>query len=78
MHLLKAIHDLHPEHFSWRSDPYEFVGDVPALDILTGSSAARKCIENGLELDSLFESWRKSVAAFEDRLDRILLYHNAD
>jgi uncharacterized protein YbbC (DUF1343 family) len=78
MHLLKTIHDLHPEHFSWRSDPYEFVGDVPALDILTGSSAARKCVENGLELDSLFESWRKSVAAFESRLDRILLYHDPD
>jgi uncharacterized protein YbbC (DUF1343 family) len=78
MHLLKTIHDLHPDDFRWRPEPYEFVGDVPALDILTGSSAARECIEKGLDLDPLFESWWDSVAAFEDRLDGILLYHDAD
>jgi hypothetical protein len=54
------------------------VGDVPALDILTGSPAARECIENGFDFDALFESWRESVAAFENRLDGILLYHDAD
>ena len=78
MHLLKTIHDLHPDDFTWRPDPYEFVGDVPALDILTGSSAARECIENELDFDSLFESWRESVATFEDQLEGILLYHVAD
>jgi uncharacterized protein YbbC (DUF1343 family) len=78
MHVLKTIHDLHPDDFTWRPEPYEFVGDVPALDILTGSPAARECIENGLDFDSLFDSWRESVAAFEDRLDGILLYHDAD
>lgn len=77
MHLLKTIHDLHPDDFTWRPDPYEFVGDVPALDILTGSPAARECIENGLDFDPLFESWRKSVTDFENRLEGILLYDDA-
>jgi uncharacterized protein YbbC (DUF1343 family) len=75
LHLLKTIHDLHPENFEWRAEPYEFVGDVPALDILTGSSAARESIENGRELDPLVEAWRQSVAAFEEQLDGVLLYH---
>ena len=77
LHILKSIHDLHPGDFAWRSDPYEFVSDVPALDLLTGSAAARECIENGLDFDSLFESWRKSVKDFESRLDGVLLYHDS-
>jgi hypothetical protein len=75
---LKTIHDLHPDDFAWRPEPYEFVGDVPALDILTGSPAARECIENQAGFDALFELWRMSVAAFDDRLDGILLYHDTD
>lgn len=77
LHLLKTIHDLHPADFVWRSDPYEFVSDVPALDLLTGSATARECIENGLDFDPLFESWRESVIDFENRLEGILLYHDA-
>ena len=76
LHILKSIHDLHPEDFAWRSDPYEFVSDVPALDLLTGSAMARECIENGLDFDPLFESWRKSVTDFENRLEGVLLYHD--
>lgn len=76
LHLLRTIHDLHPNDFSWRPDPYEFVGDVPALDILTGSSSARETIEKGRELEPLLESWQRSVADFESRLDGILLYHD--
>ena len=76
LNLLKTIHDLHFEDFAWRPDPYEFVGDVPALDILTGSPAARECIEGNVGFDALFESWRKSVAMFDDGLEGILLYHS--
>ncbi len=76
LHLLKTIHDLHPEDFAWRSDPYEFVRDVPALDLLTGSVAAREHIENGLGFDPIFDSWRQSVTEFETRLEGVLLYHD--
>jgi uncharacterized protein YbbC (DUF1343 family) len=76
LHLLKTIHDLHREDFAWRPDPYEFVSDVPALDLLTGSAMARECIENGLDFDPLFQSWRESVKDFESRLEGILLYHD--
>jgi len=75
LHLLKTIRDLHPEEFTWRPDPYEFVGEIPALDILTGSPAARESIESGREIESVIEAWRDGVAAFEERLDGILLYH---
>jgi uncharacterized protein YbbC (DUF1343 family) len=78
LHILKNIHDLHPKDFAWRSDPYEFVSDVPALDLLTGSPAARKRIEAGEPLEPLIEAWRGAVGEFEHHLDGILLYHEAE
>jgi uncharacterized protein YbbC (DUF1343 family) len=30
--------------FKWRADPYEFIADKPAIDLLTGSSAFRESI----------------------------------
>jgi len=78
LHILKGIHDLHPEDFAWRSDSYEFVSDVPAIDLLTGSSAARARIESEQEIEPLLESWRGSVTGFEDHLDGVLLYQGAE
>ncbi len=75
LHILKTIHDLHPESFGWRSDPYEFVSAVPALDLLTGSAASRSCLERGDPLEPLLEEWRAEVKDFEEALGGILLYH---
>jgi uncharacterized protein YbbC (DUF1343 family) len=36
-----------PEHFAFRTEPYEFRDDVPAFDLLTGSAEARVRIEGG-------------------------------
>jgi len=75
LQLLKVFHDLNRGDFSWRAEPYEFVSEVPALDLLTGSPAARCCIEDGAPLAPLFDEWRDSVATFEGNLEGILLYH---
>lgn len=74
LHLLKAMHDQHPQDFSWRSQPYEFVSDVPALDLLTGSPEARDIIEAGNSLEPLLARWREDVRLFEDSLEGVLLY----
>jgi len=75
LHLLRVFRDLNPEDFRWRAEPYEFVSEVPALDLLTGSPAARRCIENCAPFGPLFEEWRDWVATFESTLEGILLYH---
>jgi uncharacterized protein YbbC (DUF1343 family) len=75
LHLLQTIHDLEPAAFGWRSEPYEFVRDVPALDLLTGSARARRLIENGEALEPLLGAWRAEVARFENDLEGVLLHH---
>jgi uncharacterized protein YbbC (DUF1343 family) len=42
-----AIARLHPDKFAWRSDAYEFVDDIPAIDLLFGSDRPRLLIEAG-------------------------------
>lgn len=74
--LLKALHDLHPDHFGWRPDSYEFVADTPALDLLTGSPDVRNRIEAGEPFDDLIASWQAWVGEWESNLDGILLYHD--
>lgn len=76
LQVVKVFHDLHPNDFAWRAEPYEFVADVPALDLLTGSPEAREYIDNGTALEPLLTEWRTWVDRFESDLERVLLYHD--
>jgi uncharacterized protein YbbC (DUF1343 family) len=42
-----------PGRFAWREEPYEFVADVPAFDLLCGSARERDGIERGATLREL-------------------------
>ena len=43
--------------FEWRADPYEFVDDIPAIDLLAGSPDVREGIEQGAELEEICRTW---------------------
>jgi uncharacterized protein YbbC (DUF1343 family) len=75
LQVVKTFHDCCPDDFAWRAEPYEFVSEVPALDLLTGSRAARKCIEEVIPLKPLLDEWKDWVKVFEEDLEGVLLYH---
>jgi uncharacterized protein YbbC (DUF1343 family) len=72
--LLRTIRELDPQRFLWRAEAYEFVDELPAIDLLTGSPAARAVIEGSGDLEALLDEWQREVAAFEESLESILLY----
>lgn len=43
--LIHVVSTLYPRHFKWRKEPYEFVDDIPAIDLLTGNAQFRKLID---------------------------------
>ena len=43
--LISSAKELYPENFSWRQDAYEFVQDVPAIDLLFGSPKFREILD---------------------------------
>ncbi len=57
MAVIKAVHDLYPNDFKWRAKPYEFVKDIPAIDLLTGDDVFRKQIESGSSLKDICANW---------------------
>jgi uncharacterized protein YbbC (DUF1343 family) len=62
------------ERFAWRPDPYEFVGDVPAIDLLTGGPEYREAVEAGRDLDEVIAAEREGAAAFRETRRAWLLY----
>lgn len=45
VHVLDAIKRVAPDALTWRKDAYEFVEDVPAIDLLWGSTQLRDAID---------------------------------
>ncbi len=72
--LLKAAHDQAPEKFAWRAKAYEFVDQIPAIDLLAGGDALRKGIEAGASLDELAARWPRDEGAFAEERAEFLLY----
>ena len=72
--VLVAVRELWPESFAWRTEPYEFRADVPAIDLLTGSPAVRQAIDGGVTLDEVVRIARGGTELYDSGRDRALLY----
>jgi uncharacterized protein YbbC (DUF1343 family) len=64
---LISARDEAPADFRWRAEPYEFVADPPAIDLLTGSDVARRGIDAGASLDELVAGFATFEDAFSER-----------
>jgi uncharacterized protein YbbC (DUF1343 family) len=71
---LKAAHDQAPAQFAWRAKAYEFVDQIPAIDLLAGNAQLREGIEAGASLDDLAARWPRDEGAFRDEREPYLLY----
>jgi molybdopterin-guanine dinucleotide biosynthesis protein len=74
LRLLKVLHDLDPSRFRWRTEAYEYRDDVPAIDLLAGTSTYRRLVSEGASLDSWIESFPADIARFAPSRERSLLY----
>lgn len=59
---------------AWRRKAYEFVEDVPAIDLLTGDARVRTLIEAGAPLPELVATWQDDEASFRQARRAHLLY----
>jgi len=63
-----------PEKFAWRTEKYEFVDTIPAIDLLAGSAKFRASVESGASVESLCAAWDGERAAFLAQRKGSLLY----
>src|SRR5205807_2700014 len=62
--MLHAWRQGHTRGFAWRTEKYEFVDDVLAIDLLFGTDSVRKKIEAGESLGACLEGFDSDLANF--------------
>jgi uncharacterized protein YbbC (DUF1343 family) len=72
--VLAALRDEAGERFAWRTEPYEFVADRPAIDLLFGSDRERLGLEAGRSWRELAAAWEAEEEAFRRRRKAFLRY----
>ena len=75
--MIAAARSQRADLFAWRREPYEFVADPIAIDLLYGSDRERRLIEAGPspgDLIDLRAEWAKEEAEFRGRRAPHLLY----
>jgi len=65
--LIAAARELGGNKFGWRTEPYEFVSDPPAIDLLTGSDGVRRAIDRGARFDDIQATFVPFEAEFTER-----------
>jgi len=74
LRLLKALFDMDPDRFRWRTETYEYRDDVPAIDLLTGTATYRRLVGEGASLDPWISSFRDDEMRFAEQRRPHLLY----
>jgi uncharacterized protein YbbC (DUF1343 family) len=72
--ILLAIAATSKVDFAFRTDPYEYEREKPAIDILTGSDTFRKMLLSGAALPDIRDTWRMERRLFEERFEELAHY----
>ncbi|MEO8277190.1 MAG: DUF1343 domain-containing protein [Thermoanaerobaculia bacterium] len=79
LEILIALKRATPQAFRWRTAPYEFVAERPAIDLLTGSDLFRRALDRDAadEIENWLASFAADEIAFRSERREILLYPEA-
>jgi uncharacterized protein YbbC (DUF1343 family) len=72
--VLAALRAEAPERFAWRTEPYEFVADRPAIDLLFGSDRERLALSAGRPVKEIAAAWEPEEDDFRRRRRAAVLY----
>ena len=73
--LLRAIAEIYSKQLQWRTEPYEYVSDRLAIDLLYGNEKLRETIfSTNFSLTALENTWQEELTAFLDRRQEYLIY----
>jgi uncharacterized protein YbbC (DUF1343 family) len=73
--LIWALRREAPGTFAWRDDPYEFVCDRPAIDLLAGSPAVREGLDSGAGPGEIAGTWKSGEGDFLESRKSFFLYN---
>lgn len=74
LRLIAEARRLMGDAFRWRTDPYEYVADRPAIDLLTGGPDYRRAVDANEDLDPLLAADAAAAGRFAQQRASHLLY----
>ncbi|MBF0106758.1 MAG: DUF1343 domain-containing protein [Deltaproteobacteria bacterium] len=74
LRLIDALYKLYPDSFKWREKAYEFVKDIPAIDLLTGDAYFMGIVGECGGLDKYIKCCAKESRDFFKKRKKYLLY----
>jgi len=72
--VLAALRAAGGERFRWREEPYEFVSDRRAIDLLAGGPALREAVDAGRPVEDVCAQWEEEAAPVREALAEHTLY----
>jgi uncharacterized protein YbbC (DUF1343 family) len=72
--VLETARNQSGSHFQWRSEPYEFVADRPAVDLLFGSDRERLGLMEGQSWQEISQVWGEEEGDFLAQRKAYLIY----
>ncbi len=72
LHLIDACRKIAPKHFGFLKSSWE--GRPPHFDLLTGDKNTRAALIAGQSIESITQSWNKSLGTFDDKRRQYLIY----
>ncbi len=72
--LLKAILDIHPKEFEWKSPPYEYEYEKRPIDLILGDGEVTEALESGGPVSQIRDGWREGLSGFQEQRRPYLLY----
>lgn len=77
--MVKTAHDLYPNKFQWRTEPYEYVSAILAIDLLTGSAEFRETVAANKNLETYLQCCRAEADEFRNSAITSMIYeYSAD
>ena len=71
---MRVLRELYPKRFAWRTTPYEFRDDVPAIDLLTGHPGVREGVDAGTSMDAIMKIALSGTEQYDAGRKGALLY----
>ena len=72
--LMWAAKKVAPQGFGWRTEPYEFISDRLAIDLLYGSDRPRTILDEGGSVDDVLQAFAADEADFREARRPFLMY----
>lgn len=72
--IVRTLQQMYARDFAWRQEPYEFVTDVNAFDLLCGTADYREAFGDEGRFDRVFAEREERAEAFLERRRGALLY----